>query len=240
MDEPNRTDRPELPRTTEISNQTVSNLGAKLDEFAAQLSEDEQMTLATAFALATRGFLTFPTGVACHRDLRVGVGRSAILVERIAGASRPKLSEALVDAFCPRDSSRFSIEGLEVERSTSGSKSVAAWANPSAAGAKSVAAWADPSLVGSKSVAACANPGYWGARVLPAGWRAPGVTGSKSVAAAACANPALMGAKSVAAACRNPGLVGGKSVAATCRNPGLVGGKSVAAACRMPGAFGGY
>jgi hypothetical protein len=177
----------ESPGVTEISRQAVEGLGAKLDEFAAQLTHEEQITLATAFALASRGFLTFPSGVACERGLRVSVGQSAIVVERLSGPATPKLSDALVGAFCPGSASSFSIEGLEVERPMMPMM-----------GAKSVAA------------AACRNLGFAGAKsVAAAACRNPGFAGAKSVAAAACRNPGFAGAKSVAAAaCRMPGMFG--------------------------------
>jgi len=221
----------ESSKPTEISKASVAELGAKLDEFAAHLSPDEQLTLATAFALASRGFLTFAGSMANERGLRVGIGQGTIVVERIVGGENLKLSDALADALCSRGGSRFSIAGLEVERPMFGAKSVAA-------GSKSVAACRNPGLAGAKSVAAsCQNPGFAGAKSVAATCRTAGFAGAKSVAAA-CRVPATFGAKSVAAACRNTGLGGAKSVAATCRNPGLAGSKSVAANCRNPGLSG--
>jgi len=249
--------------STEITRELVDELGAKLDEFASDLSEEERNALRAAFALTSRAFRTLVTGVACEGGLRIGIGRSAVTVDSIAGGFA-SLSDALSAAFCRggRDN-RFSVEGLDVERSSAksvaaaGSKSVAAW-NPWLGGAKSVAAGTNVGAAGAKSVAACRNPALIGAKSVAA-CRNPALVGAKSVAAcrspwgAAVSNPALVGAKSVAA-CRspwgsavvNPAVVGAKSVAA-CRqpwgptvvNPALAGAKSVAA-CRNPGAFGYY
>ena len=237
-------------RLTEISESSISALGRKLDEFGKNLSEDDQVTLATVFALAARGFTTFTGPVSCARDLRIGVGRESISVEQISGGSIPKLSEMFADAFCPGKVGRFSIEGLEVEKTMIGTKSVAA-ANPSAAaGTKSVAASAfcrNPGMMASKSVAAsafCRNPGMMASKSVAASafCRNPGMMASKSVAASAfCRNPGMMASKSVAASafCRNPGMTASKSVAASafCRNPGMMASKSVAASafCRNPG-----
>jgi hypothetical protein len=254
---PRRSDEPSrrTADTTEITRELVDELGAKLDRFANDLSADERMALHAALALTSRAFRTLVTGVACEGGLRIGIGRSAVLVEPIGGKLNPSLSDTLTGAFCGGSvSSRFGIEGLDVERSVSGAKSVAAAGaksvaagSPWVAGAKSTAATGNLGAVGAKSVAACRNPALYGAKSVAAcrmPWGAavanPALVGAKSVAAcrmpwgAAVANPNLIGAKSVAA-CRNPGLAGAKSVAA-CRNPGLAGAKSVAA-CRMPGAL---
>jgi hypothetical protein len=205
-------------------------MGEKLDEFARTLSDDEQMALATAFGLAGRGLGTFWGSQACIRPFMVALKAGSICVARGAGGSVPRLSESFENAFCPGSAGRFSIEGLEVDKTVTGAKSVAA-------GAKSVAAGMCrfPGSMGAKSVAAgfCRNPGFAGANsVAAAACRMPGFAGAKSVAAA--------GAKSVAAA-RMPGFAGAKSVAAAaCRMPGLMGAKSVAAAACRPWQFGGY
>jgi len=214
----------------EISKESVQELGAKLDKFGNSLSESERVTLMAALALAGRGFQTFPGAVACERGLRVGIGESAISVEKLAGTAMPSLSQALADTFCPGSASRFSIEGLEVEKPMFGAKSVAAY------GAKSVAAACrTPGAISTKSVAAaCRTPGAISTKSVAAACRTPGAISTKSVAAA-CRTPGAISTKSVADACRTPGAVGTKSVAAACRTPGAVGTKSVAAACRMPG-----
>jgi hypothetical protein len=217
------TGAPQQParNVTEVSKDTVERLGAKLDGFARDLSDDERLTLATALALAGRGFGTF-MGVTCAGDLRIGVGTGALSIERLSSGAEPKLSDTLADAFCVTgSSSRFSIEGLEVEKTMVGTKSVGA------AGAKSVAAaCANPAFAGNfacrgaKSVAAGNFPGNFACR------------GAKSVAAANFGNIACRGAKSVAAgnfpgnfACR-----GAKSVAAgNFGNIACRGAKSVAA-----------
>jgi hypothetical protein len=240
--EPAKTSSAVPPRAgtaTQISRESIRVLGEKLDEFGKQLSEDEQLTLCTTFALAARAFQTFPGLVACEQGLRVAMGQGGITVERLTGASSaaPKLSETLTDALCPGGASQFSIEGLEVDRPMYGAKSVAA-------GAKSVAACRMPGMLGAKSVAAgmCRTPGMAGAKSVAAGMcRTPGMAGAKSVAAGMCRTPGMAGAKSVAAGmCRTPGMAGAKSVAAACRMPGMAGAKSVAAGmCRMPG-YSGY
>jgi hypothetical protein len=237
---------------TEITGTVIEDLGAKLDEFGRSLSDDEQTVLATALTLAGRGFGTLLGQQACIGEVNVGLGRNSISVERRAGSPPPKLAGALEAAFCPGKASRFSIEGLEVDRTVYGAKSVAAGACQTfgLAAAKSVAAAACrfPGAVGSKSVAATAcRTGLGGAKSVAAAAKSVAAA-AKSVAAAACRYPGAVGSKSVAAAaCRTPGAlgVGSKSVAAACRNPGfygqinpgLVGAKSTAA-CRIPG-FGG-
>src|SRR5579864_3618134 len=91
-----------VAKPDEISRETIHHLGAKLDEFAERLSEHERVTLAAAFALAGRGFQTFPGAVACEGGFRVGVGEAKIMVERLSDSGpTPKLSAALADAFCP-------------------------------------------------------------------------------------------------------------------------------------------
>jgi hypothetical protein len=229
------------PKPDEISRDTIHQLGTKLDQFAESLSDNERVTLSVAFALAGRGLQTFPGAVACEGGFRIGVGEGKMVVERLSGSGpTPKLSGSLSDAFCPGGASRFSIEGLEVERPMYGAKSVAAY------GAKSVAAACRTPFqaAGAKSVAAaaCRTPFMAaGAKsVAAAACRAPfQAAGAKSVAAAACRAPFMAaGAKSVAAAaCRTPfQAAGAKSVAAAaCRTPFMAGAKSVAAACRMPG-----
>ena len=199
-------------QATEISKESIAALGAKLDQFGSDLSEDEQITLATAFALAGRGFSTFPGATACEGGFRVGIGGTSINVEQIGTTAAVKLSQSLADAFCPASASRFSIEGLEVEKTMVGAKSVAASRFPAFMGAKSVAA------------GACRNSEF---------------AGAKSVAAARCQNLGMAGAKSVAAArCQNLGMAGAKSVAAgRCQN--MAGAKSVAA-CQMPWMYGNY
>ena len=250
--------------TTEITPELVQEVGSKLDEFGRSLPEDQQMFVATMIALAGRGLATLPGQVACVGNVRVGFGRNSIGVQsRLEGSSVPKLAGELEAVFCPGKASQFSIEGLEVDKTMFGAKSVAAAAcqMPGLAAAKSVAsksvgitaASRFPGAVGSKSVAAtaaCRNFGMAGSKSVAAtaACRFPGAVGSKSVAATAlCRNPGLAAsksvaaaaAKSVAAACRTPNLAAAKSVAAAaCRFPGAVGSKSVAAACRFPGAVG--
>jgi hypothetical protein len=221
-------------KSAEISKESIEALGEKLDEFADHLSPDDQLTLATAFALAGRGLSTFVASVSCAGDIRVGIGRGAIAIETISGAT-PKLSHALADAFCAAGAKRFSIDGLEVERTMVGSKSVAAGAKSVAAGAKSVAAgtcmpgWGGgmrpwTCQAGAKSVAAGLGRGcLGGAKSVAAG---VGCRGAKSVAAGA----ACRGAKSVAA---GMGCRGAKSVAA---GAGCRGAKSVAAGMGCRGA----
>lgn len=201
---------PEASNVTELTRDSIRALGARLDEFSSSLSEEERLVLAATVALAARGFSTFRSDVACVGGFKIGLRHGAMTVEPLPGLTTPRPSDALVAAFCAGGRSPFGIEGLEVERSVVGTKSVAA-------GAKSVAAWGAPSFAASKSVAAY-PPGGMGSKSVAA-CRNPGLTGAKSVAA--CANPGFMGAKSVAA-CRNPGLMGAKSVAA-CRNPRLYG-----------------
>lgn len=239
---------------TEISSDLVGGLGGKLDEFARGLSDDEQMTLATAMALAARGIATACGPAACIGVLAIGLGRNGISAIRRAGSSIPRLSQSLESVFCPGKASRFGIEGLEVERSFTGAKSVTAGAKSVAAGfcgnaglmgAKSVAAAGfamQPGFAGAKSTAAGSFPGFAGAKSTAAGFcRNPGMLGAKSTAAAFCRNPGMLGAKSTAAAfCRNPAFAGAKSVAAGfCRTPGFAGAKSTAAGfCRNPWASG--
>src|SRR5579883_1522671 len=191
---------------TEISASVIAALGKKLDELARTLTEDEQIALATTFALAARGFLTFGGPEACVGSLRVGLGQTSLFVERLSGSSVPKLSETLVASLCPSKASRFSIEGLEVEKTMTGAKSVAA-------------------------AGFCRSPGMYAAKSVAAGamCRSPGMYAAKSVAAGAmCRSPGMYAAKSVAAGamCRSPGMYAAKSVAAgaMCRNPGLYGG----------------
>ena len=177
-------------QVTEITLPLIEALGGKLNELGRSLSDDEQVVLATAFTLAARSFSTFCGAEACVGDVRVGLGRNSVSVERRSGSSVPKLSETLESVFCPGKAGRFSIEGMEVDRTMFGAKSVAA-------GAKSVAAGfcRTPGMVGAKSVAAGAC-------------RFPGMAGAKSVAAGAyCRFPGFAGAKSVAA-CSNPGMFG--------------------------------
>jgi len=232
--------------TTEITPELVQQVGSKLDEFGRSLPEDQQMFVATMIALAGRGLATLQGQVACVGNVRVGFGRNAIGVQNRLEDSAPKLAGELESAFCPGKARQFSIEGLEVDKTMFGSKSVAAACQmPGMAAAKSVAsksvgitaACRNPGLMASKSVAAtaaCRNFGMAGSKSVAATamCRNPGLAASKSVAAAA--------AKSVAAACRTPNLAASKSVAAAaCRFPGAVGSKSVAAAgCRFPGAVG--
>jgi hypothetical protein len=221
-------------RATEITKQAIASLGEKLDAFGEQLSGDERLTLATAFALARRGFLTFAGGVACERGIRIGLGPSAVVAERFTGGAGPALSSALSDAFCPGSSDQFSIEGLEVEKTMMGSKSVAA---TGMMGSKSVAAAQGMGCIaGSKSVAVARGMGcFAGAKSVAAARGMGCYAGAKSVAATQGLG-CFAGAKSVAAApqfqCR-----GAKSVAAgfACRGAksvaaqGCYGAKSVAA-----------
>jgi hypothetical protein len=225
---------------TEITGSLIDDLGGKLNEFSRSLTDDEQTVLATALALAGRGFDTFAGQQACVGNAMVGLGRNSISVERRAGAAPPELAGALEAAFCPGKAERFSIEGLEVDKTMYGAKSVAAGycRTPGLAAAKSVAAAAcRTGLAGSKSVAAaCRTQGLGAAKSVAA-------AAAKSVAAAAC-RTGFAGSKSVAAnaACRT-GFAGSKSVAAAsksvaasaCRFQGLAGSKSVAAACRNTG-----
>ena len=233
--------------TTEITPELVQEVGSKLDEFGRSLPDDQQMFVATMIALAGRALATLPGQVACVGNVRVGFGRNGIGVQNRLEGSVPKLAGELEAAFCPGKARQFSIEGLEVDKTMFGAKSVAAAAcqmpglaasKSVAAAAKSVAAFCrNPGLAASKSVAAtaaCRNFGMAGSKSVAATamCRNPGLAASKSVAAAA--------AKSVAAACRTPNLAASKSVAAAaCRFPSAVGSKSVAAAgCRFPGAVG--
>jgi hypothetical protein len=139
---PHATEAGNAPVVTEVSASLIATLGKKLDEFASSLTEDEQMALATTCALAGRGFLTFQGSAACVGSLRVDLGQRSLFVDRLRGGSVPKLSALLEASLCPGKASQFSIEGLEVEKTMTGAKSVAA-------AAKSVAA------------AACRNPGLY-------------------------------------------------------------------------------
>jgi len=195
------------PKVMEISKESVTALGEKLDDFAQRLSGDERLTLATAFVLAGRGLSTFSCAVHREGGLRVGIGPTAVVVEPLTDRA-PSLSGALSEAFCPKASDRFSIEGLEVEKTMVGSKSVAAGMG-CRMGAKSVAA-GFACRAGAKSVAA--------------GFACRG--GAKSVAAAAQGFQ-CRGAKSVAAAQGLQCFGGAKSVAAQAACFG--GAKSVAA-----------
>jgi hypothetical protein len=186
----------------EISPELVTGLGAKLDEFARSLNDDEHTTIATALALARCGLATISGRVACIGALAIRLGQSSISVARQAGTSIPRLSEGLESLYCPGRASRFSIEGLEVERQ-SGAKSVAAGFT----GAKSTAAafW-NPVMAGAKSTAGSfSNPAFAGAKSTAAFCRTP-----------------FAGAKSTAAFCRTP-FAGAKSTAAFCRDPGAFG-----------------
>jgi hypothetical protein len=230
---------PSASKVTEVSKETVVRLGAKLDHLAKDLSDDERLTLATALALAGRGFGTF-WGVTCAANLRIGVGVGTLSIERLSIGAEPKLSDTLADAFAVTGaSSGFSIEGLEVEKNmvgTQGAKSVAATCGPgfmgnmACRGAKSVAANFAGNMAcrGAKSVAAnlAGNMACRGAKSVAANLAGNmACRGAKSVAANFAGNMACRGAKSVAAA--NVACRGAKSVAAgnfACR-----GAKSVAA-----------
>src|SRR5262245_5150346 len=109
---------------TEITRALVAAMGERLDEFARALSDAEQMALATVFGLAGRGLGTFWGSQACIGTFMVALKGTNICVARSEGTSVPRLSESFENALYPGSAGRFAIEGLEVDKTMTGAKSV--------------------------------------------------------------------------------------------------------------------